>query len=792
MDLRQACRTGLVLLFFSVAAMGGVDTSSSTMEKMFLGDFRDAWRLVKAGRQEEGRLLLNGLTSRLDDVSMANRPTWGERLARALEAVNDRQAARKVRTALVVREQDAAPSHVGDASDETAGIDLFEAARQPGLGAETSRSLMEQALARLTRVANAGARVVYRRGLCLEALERFAEARDELLAAQKLDPNDPYAKFAYARIAWRLGDRARSIEAAASGLGQSIDRQGTELLADVFRQMKYGGRRDEALALCRKWADYCGRDVAVTPLRVVVAESHEEIGEPTRAVDEYALIPKVERDPVAASGLARASMAAAALGPEQRRYTVKMLEGLVPPTEDSSPALLRVAGSLSLEDGNRAGAVRYFRAGLKTSDWDFFAEALRGLGVVVDRRPEGRARPAPEIPFATLPTFDQERTGQLADYVLKAMGRADQSPRARRELINMALGAAMEQPLVKMLQPGIDPDPKLVASLTRKGPPTPLDAEAYRNTLPDCGARQRYQLVESFVTGDTQGAQAVLASLRDAVPPVTPPRTMEQEPDPRRQEPEPQDRTQPGDDRPGQPPLPETPPRAQPEKPPAPPPPRAMLPEESPDTPPRLMLTDTPQGRKIVPNPSGQKIVENADAALADPATPPRDKLARVLDVARMLPTPIVVDTNGNGRADLTRHRDRAVRFDVAGRGTPQLVQWIDGGQDAWLAEDIDGDGQIASGHELFGSAGGFANGFEKLALRDRDGDRRIAGAELDRLQLWADVNGNGLVDPGELMSVAARGLTAIVLPESGLTTRVEMNGCERSAWDVLPGVFDF
>lgn len=89
-----------------------------------------------------------------------------------------------------------------------------------------------------------------------------------------------------------------------------------------------------------------------------------------------------------------------------------------------------------------------------------------------------------------------------------------------------------------------------------------------------------------------------------------------------------------------------------------------------------------------------------------------------------------------------------------------------------WLAFDRDGDGKIADGTELFGSAtrlgaGGTAsNGFVALRELDANGDGELTRADplFGRLAAWADLDADRAVGLGELRPLAAYGVEAIGL----------------------------
>lgn len=143
---------------------------------------------------------------------------------------------------------------------------------------------------------------------------------------------------------------------------------------------------------------------------------------------------------------------------------------------------------------------------------------------------------------------------------------------------------------------------------------------------------------------------------------------------------------------------------------------------------------------------------------------------------------PIAFDLNGNGYIDITGHTstqekvyslfsiENYVMFDIFGDGTPVEIDWIQGDADALLVDLSDGipEGNLTGMH-LFGTVGRAAdgsqefydNGFQKLVLKDTDGDRILTGAELDGLALWRD-NGDAQFDPSELVQLADLDIVSI------------------------------
>jgi hypothetical protein len=123
-------------------------------------------------------------------------------------------------------------------------------------------------------------------------------------------------------------------------------------------------------------------------------------------------------------------------------------------------------------------------------------------------------------------------------------------------------------------------------------------------------------------------------------------------------------------------------------------------------------------------------------------------------DVKRASTTrsPIILDLDGDGIT--TTSIAAGAFFDHAGDGFAERTGWV-GPKDAVLARDLDADGQIASGKELFGDStvlrngARAANGFEALAEVDENHDGRV------------DAQDSGF--SGLLLPNGARGLMQLV-----------------------------
>ncbi|MDZ7602549.1 MAG: VCBS domain-containing protein, partial [Hoeflea sp.] len=122
---------------------------------------------------------------------------------------------------------------------------------------------------------------------------------------------------------------------------------------------------------------------------------------------------------------------------------------------------------------------------------------------------------------------------------------------------------------------------------------------------------------------------------------------------------------------------------------------------------------------------------------------------------------PIILDLDGNGFTF-----GAPVLFDINGDGAKDRVAWNTSG-DGMLAFDLNGDGVINDGTELFTpwfNGGAFDSGAQALASLDTNGDGVIDmnDAAFANLLIWNDVNADGVSDAGELTSLAANGIASI------------------------------
>jgi hypothetical protein len=170
---------------------------------------------------------------------------------------------------------------------------------------------------------------------------------------------------------------------------------------------------------------------------------------------------------------------------------------------------------------------------------------------------------------------------------------------------------------------------------------------------------------------------------------------------------------------------------------------------------------------------------------------------ANAVSSAQRVASPILLDLNGNGIADVTSPHVTdssgafveagSTWFDVSGRGEGRRTEWLKAGQDGLLALDANGNGIVDSATELFGDADGFADGYAKLALLDRNGDGRLTGEELGRLAVWIDRDGDGVCLSAELVPVGALHVTDISVQHEKYVSSYVRDGQRFRTWDWFP-----
>ncbi|THV10554.1 VCBS domain-containing protein, partial [Rhizobium rhizophilum] len=126
---------------------------------------------------------------------------------------------------------------------------------------------------------------------------------------------------------------------------------------------------------------------------------------------------------------------------------------------------------------------------------------------------------------------------------------------------------------------------------------------------------------------------------------------------------------------------------------------------------------------------------------------------------------PIILDLDRNGFAFSSI--EDGVRFDINADGLGDQIAWTS--DDGILAYDVDGNGLIDNGSEIFTpdfNGGQFASGVAALASLDSNGDGKIDSDDtaFGDLKIWVDANNNGISDEGEVSSLFDNGVTSISL----------------------------
>ena len=148
---------------------------------------------------------------------------------------------------------------------------------------------------------------------------------------------------------------------------------------------------------------------------------------------------------------------------------------------------------------------------------------------------------------------------------------------------------------------------------------------------------------------------------------------------------------------------------------------------------------------------------------------------------------PLILDLDGDG-IETTNVKDGAY-FDHDGNGLAEQTGWV-APDDGLLVRDINGNGRIDNGKELFGdqtilkNGSNAANGFAALADLDDNHDGKIDSndAAFSQLKVWQDIDGDGYSTAGELRSLSEVGITSINVnstpssitdPEGNTQTRI-------------------
>jgi len=125
---------------------------------------------------------------------------------------------------------------------------------------------------------------------------------------------------------------------------------------------------------------------------------------------------------------------------------------------------------------------------------------------------------------------------------------------------------------------------------------------------------------------------------------------------------------------------------------------------------------------------------------------------------------PIVLDLDHNSYS--FSGVENGIHFDINADGAKDQIAW-NTSNDGILAYDVNGDGKIDSGSEIFTpdfNGGKFASGAAALASLDSNGDGIIDADDeaFSKLLIWQDTNGDGVGEAGELSHLSDHGISGI------------------------------
>jgi len=133
---------------------------------------------------------------------------------------------------------------------------------------------------------------------------------------------------------------------------------------------------------------------------------------------------------------------------------------------------------------------------------------------------------------------------------------------------------------------------------------------------------------------------------------------------------------------------------------------------------------------------------------------------------------PLVLDLDGDG-IELTTLASFAPQFDLNGDGFAERAGWVSS-DDGMLAIDLNANGSIDNGGELFGNAA--TAGLAALAAYDTNTDGFITAADaaFSDLRIWRDLNQNGQSDEGELSTLTDNDIVSISLTPTNTTSSTQ------------------
>lgn len=588
---------------------------------------------------------------------------------------------------------------------------------------------LANALRCLSEIAAADAEVLYHRGWCHHELASLGAARADLAAAVEADPRRDDARGLLARTLWRLGQRRPAVELVVAGLRANPGRENSALLASMLRFSKRKGHSDSARSLALRWSRSLNAQ-AGSPLKALLSEIQIENNDLAGAMDTFGQVQAEDR-PWLLGGVVRAARAQIAQGESGQAAVLAAINRLPLENVQMPAPLLKLSGDIAMQRKDTARALRHYAAAV-----------TGGEGEALELADHARAQGAP----IGVGAMAEMLSGHVFAYKKDANVPAFNQQEAPIPTAFFADPNAV--PFSQMPPPGgaiwnrtPHDRAQFALWLMKSSDRAAAIQHAARSSTP---VPARQEMLRHYLSGDIEQTKRDLDAFSLVSWQVLRPGVV------------------------------------------------GMLRQ----APPGSGAENVEPVKQLDSAPPALEVVGEALAALKDPNADEEGRLAKLMEVAgqrtpetERLGDPVAIDMDGNGQIDITSRESisGSASFDLDGWGNSRQVQWLSANHDAWLCEDTDHDGRITSGHELFGTAGGFTDGFEKLARRDRNDDGRLTGAELTGLSVWSETGNPGVVDDGELVSVEQAGVTAISIPRVGLRTSATVHGTTRLCAEIWP-----
>lgn len=130
---------------------------------------------------------------------------------------------------------------------------------------------------------------------------------------------------------------------------------------------------------------------------------------------------------------------------------------------------------------------------------------------------------------------------------------------------------------------------------------------------------------------------------------------------------------------------------------------------------------------------------------------------------------PLTLDLDGDGLETTAIAATNPILFDHDGDGIKNGTGWVKP-DDGFLVRDVNGNGTIDNGRELFGDSTIKSNGqtakdgFDALADLDSNLDGKIDSLDTQfaNLRIWRDLNQDGISQTGELFTLASLNIASI------------------------------